>query len=145
MAWADPAVQAWVADSLTPLTTAAHALRATLQRPDLQPGQIAIRGRVDYTRRAYEPETRKPTNILVHIRYGLERFYVAEGTGNARGRLTVDVAVSPNGRPLLKQLYLDGRPVEVEVARLASVPDVLSAPDVDCDNALTPNAWDSCC
>ncbi len=32
MAWADPAVQAWVADSLTPLANAALVLRATLQR-----------------------------------------------------------------------------------------------------------------
>lgn len=34
MAWADPTVQAWVADSLTPLTAAVQALRTTLQRHD---------------------------------------------------------------------------------------------------------------
>jgi uncharacterized membrane-anchored protein len=44
------------------------------------------------------------------VEYGLERYYVPEGTGNPRGRITVDVAVSGNGKASIKQVYIDGRP-----------------------------------
>ncbi|HOW65104.1 MAG TPA: GDYXXLXY domain-containing protein [Candidatus Paceibacterota bacterium] len=44
------------------------------------------------------------------IEYGIERYYVPEGTGNPRGKITVDVAVSWNGKTSIKQVYIDGRP-----------------------------------
>jgi hypothetical protein len=46
----------------------------------------------------------------VHLAYGLERFYVREGTGNPRGKLTVEVAVPSSGQATIKQVYLDGAP-----------------------------------
>jgi len=46
----------------------------------------------------------------VHVEYGLERYYVREGTGNPRGKLTVDVAISDSGKGAIQQVYVDGRP-----------------------------------
>jgi len=46
----------------------------------------------------------------VHVEYGLERYYVREGTGNPTGKLTVDVAVSRSGKGIIQQVYVDGRP-----------------------------------
>ena len=46
----------------------------------------------------------------VHLEYGLERFYVAEGTGQPNGTLTVEVAVDSAGRGTIKQVFLDGKP-----------------------------------
>jgi uncharacterized membrane-anchored protein len=44
------------------------------------------------------------------IEFGLERYYVHEGSGNPRGKLTVQVAVSKSGKGVIKQVFLDGEP-----------------------------------
>ncbi len=46
----------------------------------------------------------------VRVEYGLERYYVQEGTGNPRGKLTVAVAVSTDGKAVIKQVFIDGKP-----------------------------------
>lgn len=46
----------------------------------------------------------------VRVEYGLERYYVSEGTGNPRGKLTVQAVVTASGRASIKQVYLDGKP-----------------------------------
>jgi len=46
----------------------------------------------------------------VHVEYGLERYYVSEGTGNPRGKLTVQAVVPASGRASIKQVFLDGKP-----------------------------------
>lgn len=46
----------------------------------------------------------------VRVEYGLERFYVREGTGNPRGKLTVQAIVPASGRANIKQVFLDGKP-----------------------------------
>jgi uncharacterized membrane-anchored protein len=46
----------------------------------------------------------------VHLDYGLERYHVREGTGNPRGKLTVEAVVPASGRASIKQLFLDGKP-----------------------------------
>lgn len=50
-----------------------------------------------------------PTNSI-HIEYGLERFYVAEGTGNPTGKLTAQVVVPASGRGRVKEVFVDGQP-----------------------------------
>jgi uncharacterized membrane-anchored protein len=50
------------------------------------------------------------TNATVRVEYGLERFYVREGTGNPTGKLTVEAAIPPSGNAVIKQVYLDGKP-----------------------------------
>jgi uncharacterized membrane-anchored protein len=46
----------------------------------------------------------------VHVEYGLENYYVAEGTGNPIGKLTVQAVVPASGHPKIKEVFLDGRP-----------------------------------
>ena len=45
-----------------------------------------------------------------HLEYGLERYYVREGTGNPRGKITVQVAVPASGQGSIKRVFLDGKP-----------------------------------
>ncbi|MBI3415889.1 MAG: GDYXXLXY domain-containing protein, partial [Verrucomicrobia bacterium] len=46
----------------------------------------------------------------VRVEYGLERYYVREGTGRPQGKLTVQVAVPAYGRAVIKQVFVDGKP-----------------------------------
>lgn len=46
----------------------------------------------------------------VRVEYGLERYFVREGTGNPRGKLTVQAAVPASGRGTIKQVFVDGKP-----------------------------------
>ena len=46
----------------------------------------------------------------VHVEYGLEQYFVAEGTGNPRGKLTVQAAVTKSGRANIKAVFVDGKP-----------------------------------
>ena len=46
----------------------------------------------------------------VHMEYGLERYYVSEGTGNPRGKLTVEAVVPASGHASIKLVLLDGKP-----------------------------------
>jgi uncharacterized membrane-anchored protein len=46
----------------------------------------------------------------IHIEYGLERFYVAEGTGNPAGKLTAQVIVPASGHGRVKEVFVDGKP-----------------------------------
>jgi uncharacterized membrane-anchored protein len=46
----------------------------------------------------------------VHLEYGLERYYVREGTGNPRGKLTVQAAVPDSGQAQIKEVFVDGKP-----------------------------------
>ena len=46
----------------------------------------------------------------VHVEYGLEQYFVAEGTGNPRGKLTVQAAVSKSGHANIKEVFVDGKP-----------------------------------
>ena len=50
-----------------------------------------------------------PTNS-VHVEYGIERFYVAEGAGNPTGKPTAQVAVPASGHGRVKEVFVDGKP-----------------------------------
>lgn len=72
-----------------------HRHRTT---PD--PGNVLLKGRTDRSWRSGD----------IRILYGLERYYVREGTGNPRGKLTADVSVPASAQGLIQQVYVDGRP-----------------------------------
>jgi uncharacterized membrane-anchored protein len=55
------------------------------------------------------PRWNAATNSI-HVEYGLERFYVAEGTGNPAGKLTAQVVVPASGRGRVKEVLVDGKP-----------------------------------
>jgi uncharacterized membrane-anchored protein len=77
-----------------------EAVSASLDFPAVHAGQVVIRGIV--------VSSWQPGNVRVI--YGLERYYVAEGTGNPRGKLTVEAAVPKSGRATIKQVFVDGTP-----------------------------------
>jgi uncharacterized membrane-anchored protein len=54
-----------------------------------------------------------------HLEYGLERYYVREGTGNPRGKITVQVAVPASGQGSIKRVFLDGKPYAEAMKRAA--------------------------
>lgn len=51
-----------------------------------------------------------PVGGSVRVLYGLEQFFVREGTGNPTGKLTVQVAVTSSGRGIIKQVFVNGIP-----------------------------------
>lgn len=65
--------------------------------------QIVLRGRV-------QDWWRGPNASSVHVAYGLEQYFVREGAGNPRGKLTVQVAVPASGQGRIKEVLVDGRP-----------------------------------
>ena len=46
----------------------------------------------------------------IHVTYGIENYYVAEGTGNPTGKLTVQAVVPASGHPKIKEVFVDGKP-----------------------------------
>ena len=46
----------------------------------------------------------------IHVEYGMERFYIAEGTGNPTGKLTAQVVVPASGSGRVKEVFVDGKP-----------------------------------
>jgi uncharacterized membrane-anchored protein len=46
----------------------------------------------------------------IRVAYGIEKYFVAEGTGNPTGKLTVQAVVSASGRASIKQVFVDGKP-----------------------------------
>jgi uncharacterized membrane-anchored protein len=65
------------------------------------PDEVLLKGKSTWWRNS--------TNS-VHVEYGLERFYVAEGTGNPTGKLTAQVVVPASGRGHVKEVFVDGKP-----------------------------------
>jgi uncharacterized membrane-anchored protein len=65
-------------------------------------GEVLLRGKSD--------QSRWSSTNSIHVEYGLERFYVAEGTGNPTGKLTAQVAVPASGRSRVKEVFVDGKP-----------------------------------
>jgi len=82
-----------------------EAVSASLEPVENAVGRPQLRGTIQHTWRTFNQ-----TNGPVRVEYGLERYYVEEGTGNPRGKLTVDVSVPRGGRGLIKQVYVDGVP-----------------------------------
>ena len=77
-----------------------EAVSASLQPPKAGPRQIMIRGTAEHSWRAES----------VRVHYGLEQYFVAEGTGNPQGKVTVEAAVPKSGRATIKEVFVDGKP-----------------------------------
>jgi len=76
--------------------------RAGTNRFELSANQVLLEARITWPRW-------NVTNA-VHLEYGLERFYVREGTGNPRGKLTVRAVVPASGRASIQEVFVDGKP-----------------------------------
>jgi uncharacterized membrane-anchored protein len=78
------------------------AAQASLEIIPSTESQVVLRGEVT--------SGWTPVANAIRVNYGLERFFVREGTGNPRGKLTVQIAVSGSGVGQIKQVFLDGQP-----------------------------------
>lgn len=63
-------------------------------------GQRVIRGTV----------ARAWGNESVRVDYGIEKYFVREGTGNPRGVITVEVALPDSGTATIKEVFVNGKP-----------------------------------
>jgi uncharacterized membrane-anchored protein len=81
-----------------------EVVRASLEPLEAAEGEVVMKGRND-PRRWWATQTNS-----VHLEYGLEQYYVREGTGNPRGKLTVQAAVPASGNAIIKQVFVDGIP-----------------------------------
>jgi uncharacterized membrane-anchored protein len=78
-------------------------VRAETTAPSAEANQVVLRGRSG-------GRWWHPSADIVQVEYGLERYYVPEGTGNPRGKVTVEVAVPSSGNGMIKQVFIDGKP-----------------------------------
>ncbi len=80
-----------------------EAVAASLEPSKVAPGQVLIRGTV-------VPDRWRWHTNSIHVNYEIERYYVPEGTGNPRGKVTVKAAVASDGAVLIKEVFIDGKP-----------------------------------
>lgn len=89
--------------ALAPGTNQFHeVLRAGMNKFGPAEGEIVVIGK--------SVGRRWNATNAVHLEYGLERYYVAEGKGNPTGKLTVQAVVPASGRASIKQVFVDGKP-----------------------------------
>jgi len=97
-----PGTKIYVA--LTPATNQFYTVvKASTNEFVAAANEVLLKGRTTW------PRWNASTNSI-HIEYGLERFYVAEGTGNPTGKLTAQVVVPASGRGRVKEVFVDGKP-----------------------------------
>ena len=81
-----------------------EVVRASTEELAPAAGQVLLKGR---SQSRWNSATAKTVRVL----YGLESYYVREGTGNPRGKkLTVQAAVPASGQARIKQVFIDGKP-----------------------------------
>ena len=78
-------------------------VQASLEPIPPSVGRVILKGKVQSW--WGDPE-RQP----IHVAYGLEQYFVREGTGAPHGKLTVNVAVPASGQATIKEVLLDGKP-----------------------------------
>ena len=89
--------------ALAPGTNRFHVVtRASAGEIAPAAGEVLLRGN-----KSYDPSG--ATNSI-HVAYGIENYFVAEGTGNPAGKLTVQAVVPASGRASIKQVFVDGKP-----------------------------------
>ncbi|MDU0341909.1 GDYXXLXY domain-containing protein [Bosea rubneri] len=101
----------------------AEAKGVYLAPPALVPGESAIEGRVTSTSSCLagadgEPDCKLGTRAI-RVAYGLESYFVPQGTGLAierteRKRIEIIAAVAPSGQAAIKRLLIDGKLVHAE-------------------------------
>jgi uncharacterized membrane-anchored protein len=90
--------------ALAPVTNQFYAaVKASTNEFAPAAGEVLLKGR------SASGRWNAPTNSI-HVEYGLERFYVAEGTGNPTGKLTAQVVGPASGRGRVREVFVDGKP-----------------------------------
>ena len=89
--------------ALAPRDRFYEVARASTERLSPARGEVVLKGRSEYWWNSTQQRT-------VRVAYGLERYYVREGTGNPSGKITVEVAVPASGQGVIRQVFVDGQP-----------------------------------
>jgi uncharacterized membrane-anchored protein len=88
--------------ALAPGTNQFHVVtRASTNEFAPSANEILLRGKSDQ---------RWWSTNSIHVEYGIENYYVAEGTGNPVGKLTAQAVVPASGHPKIRELFVDGKP-----------------------------------
>ena len=75
--------------------------KATLQKIKPELGDLCLEGRLSQGRAG---------SHYFHINYGLESYFVPEGTGQPVGTLTAKVAITHSGTARIKEILINGKP-----------------------------------
>lgn len=90
--------------ALTPGTNGFYGVsRASATKFAPEPGEVLLAGNCTDSRSWNQPPA-------VRVAYGIEKYFIREGTGNPPGKLTVQVAVTASGHAVIKQVFADGKP-----------------------------------
>lgn len=96
-----------------------QAVAGSTEAPaDVKPDEVVIRGLVDYVVLPAQNTPQDPT--MVGVRYGIESFFVPEGTGRELERMVGDkkisavIAIGGNGEAAIKGLMSEGKKVYEE-------------------------------
>lgn len=86
-----------------------QAVGAMFAPENLKAGQMAVRGTID-------DAWRGATGGSIRVRYGIEKYFVPEGMGDPRGKLTVRCVVGRDGSLQIKEVFVDGKPYKSAVS-----------------------------
>jgi uncharacterized membrane-anchored protein len=98
-------VNAFTPPELRPEGEFSRLHRASWTPLTAEPGNVVLRGRA--LPQGFGGDT---LPVALEVQYDIERYYVREGTGNPRGKLTVLVSVPKSGRGIVRQVFVDGVP-----------------------------------
>jgi uncharacterized membrane-anchored protein len=96
-----------------------HAVGGSTEKPaDVKPDEVVIKGRVDWIGRQEPEKLQEPVGVNLH--YGIESFFVPEGTGRelekmvGEKKISAVIAVDEDGNPAIKGLMSDGQRIYEE-------------------------------
>ena len=99
-------------------TTGRSSAAPTSRQPTPQADEVVIKGRVDYVS---QPSTDKPQEpSVVGLHYGIESFFVPEGTGRELEKMVGDkkisavIAIDEDGNAAIKGLLSEGQRIYEE-------------------------------
>ncbi len=106
----------WVAIKAAP--EGAQAVSVHHQRSAIAPGLLALKGEVQYFSQSdWDRESRKMLQQrTLQVRYGIEQYYVQEGSGRQIERpaggekVAVQIAIDARGKAGIQALLFDGQP-----------------------------------
>jgi uncharacterized membrane-anchored protein len=85
---------------------------------DVKPDEVVVKGRVEYFSRPSSEQTQEP--VVVGLHYGIESFFVPEGTGRelekmvGEKKISALIAVDDSGNAAIKGLMSEGKRIYEE-------------------------------
>jgi uncharacterized membrane-anchored protein len=93
-----------------------QAVAGAIEEPAMvRPDEVVIKGRVDYATQPPQDQPQEP--VVVNLHYGIESFFVPEGTGRelenmvGEKKISAVIAVDRGGQAAIKSLMSEGKRV----------------------------------